>query len=158
MAEEKIDDILKEYDEGAKTALICEDNQEAQKAISAGLRELKYAVDTAPNTDEAFDKIKFNHYDVVVISESFAGSTPDNNEFLGHIQKMPMSARRTTFFALFGKKFTTMDNMQAFEKSVHVVVNESDLPNSKAVFKKAIAANDQFYKVYRESMAKIGKM
>lgn len=157
MPEEKIEDILKEYDEGVQTALVCEESAEAHKTIAAALKDLKYAVDTSPNTDDAFEKVKFNNYDLVFLNERFGGSNPEDNVFLQHMQRMPMTTRRNIFLALMGKNLETMDNMQAFDKSANVVINESDLPNLRAILKKSIAANDQFYKVFKESLVKLGK-
>lgn len=156
MAEEKIDDILKEYEEGAKTALVCEENAEAQKAAASALKELKYAVETAAVPDDAFEKLRFNRYDVVFINEKFGGN-PEANEVLKHLQYMPMSNRRHIFVALLGQAFTTLDNMAAYDRSVNVVIGEKDIPNLRPVLKKSIADNDQFYKVYKESLVKFGK-
>ena len=150
------DNIL-DVEEGAKTSLICEDNQEFRNTITSVLKELKYETDTAANADEAFEKLRFNRYDVVAISEKYAGSAPENNELLKHLQTMPMSNRRHIFVALFGEDLVTGDNMQAFDKSVNVVINEKDLPTLKTVLKRSISDNDQFYKVYKESLIKMGK-
>jgi len=150
------DNIL-DVEEGAKTSLICEDNQESRNTIISVLKELKYETDPAANADEAFEKLRFNKYDVVAINEKFAGSTPEANELLKHLQTMPMSNRRHIFVALFGQDLPTNDNMKAFDKSVNVVINEKDLPNLKSVFKRSISDNDLFYKVYKESLIKLGK-
>lgn len=136
---------------------MCEDNQEAQNTIISVLKELNYATDTAANVDEAFEKLRFNRYDVVALSEKFSGTAPESNELLKHLQTMPMSSRRHIFVALFGEGLATGDNMQSFDKSVNVVINEKDLANLKTVLKRSISDNDQFYKVYKESLIKLGK-
>jgi CheY-like chemotaxis protein len=156
MAEEKIDDILKEYEEGAKTALVCEENAETQQTVISVLKELKYHVEPAAGADDAFEKLRFNRYDVVVINEKYGGD-PANNEVLKHLQYLPMSNRRHIFVALLGQAFNTNDNMKAYDMSVNVVINEKDLPNLRPILKKSIADNDQFYKVYKESLVKFGK-
>ncbi|MBZ0155692.1 MAG: response regulator [Alphaproteobacteria bacterium] len=155
---DKIDDILKEYDENAKMALVCEDDPEALKNIKAALAELRYSAEAAANAEEAFEKLKFNRYDAVVISEKFSGSTPDGNAFLKHLQFMPMSTRRHIFVALLGEALATMDTMAAFDKSVNVVINRKDLPNIKGILKRSLHDYEQFYKVYKESLIKMGKM
>lgn len=144
------------YEEDGRTSLVCEDGREAQAAIGSVLKELKYATDVAANADEAFEKLRFNKYDVVVINEKFGGD-PETNEVLRHLQTMPMSNRRHIFVALLGQNLITNDNMQSFDKSVNVVVNEKDLPNLKGILKRSVADNDQFYKVYKESLVKLGK-
>lgn len=155
---DKIDDILKEYDENAKMALVCEDDPEALKDIKAALSELRYSAEAAADAEDAFGKLKFNRYDVVILSEKFAGSTPDSNTLLKHLQFMPMSTRRHIFVALLGEALVTLDNMAAFERSVNVVINRKDLPNIKGILKRAVHDYEQFYKVYKESLIKMGKM
>ncbi|MFO0751803.1 MAG: hypothetical protein U0411_00575 [Thermodesulfovibrionales bacterium] len=155
---DKIDEILKEYDENARMALVCEDDPEALKNIKAALAELRYSVEAAAGAEDAFEKLKFNRYDVVVLGEKFAGSTPDNNAFLKHLQVMPMSTRRHIFVALLGEALATLDNMSAFDKSVNVVINRKDLPNIKGILKRSVHDYEQFYKVYKESLVKMGKM
>jgi len=70
---------------------------------------------------------------------------------------LPMSNRRHVFVGLLGQAFATNDNMKAYDLSVNAVINEKDLPNLRPILKKSIADNDQFYKVYKESLVKFGK-
>lgn len=141
-----------------KTALVCEDAQDLQKTVISVLNDMQYEADIAANADDAFEKIRFNQYDVIFLNEIFSGSTPDNNGFLKYLQEMPMSTRRYIFLVLAGKNLSTQDNMMAFEKSVNVVINEKDISGLKNILQAAISDNEQFYKVYRESLVKIGKI
>lgn len=147
---------IEEYSDEFKTALVCEDSAEMRSGITSALNELKYKVETASGADDAFEKLKFNRYDVIVLNEKFGGS-PENNAVYKHLQFMPMSNRRHIFLALIGQNFKTADNMTAFSRSANVVVSENDVSNLKAILKKSIADNDQFYKVYKESLIKLGK-
>jgi hypothetical protein len=146
-----------EYEEELRSALVCEDNAEFKGVISAALEGLKYRVEFAAGAEDAFEKLKFNQYRTIVLNERFGGSTPENNAVYKFLQFMPMSARRSIFLTLLGKDFKTGDNMTAFTKSSNITVNEKDIPSLKAILKKAIADNDQFYKVFRESLVKMGK-
>src|SRR5208337_1503394 len=146
-----------EYAEEARSALVCEDNAEFKSSISAALEGLKYSIEFATGAEDAFEKLKFNEYGIIVLNERFGGSTPENNAVYKFLQFMPMSARRNIFLALIGKDFKTGDNMTAFAKSSNITVNEKDIRNFKATMKKSIADNDQFYKVFRESLVKMGK-
>ncbi len=146
-----------EYEEEVRSALVCEDNAELRGGITSALGELKYTVEIAAGADDAFEKLKFNQYDVIVLNEKFGRSATGNNTVYKHLQFMPMGARRRIFFALVGQNLKTSDNMAAFSRSANIVINEKDLPNLKAILKKSIADNDQFYKVFRESLVKMGK-
>jgi CheY-like chemotaxis protein len=146
-----------EYEEELRSALVCEDNAELRSVITSALGELNYTVETAADADDTFEKLKFNQYDVIVLNEKFGGGSPENNAVLKHLQFMPMGTRRRIFLALVGQTLKTSDNMTAFSKSANIVINEKDIPNLKAVLKRSIADNDQFYKVFRESLVKMGK-
>lgn len=146
-----------DYEEELRSALVCEDNAEIKGAVSAALEGLKYSVESAQSTDDAFDKLKFNQYGIIVLNECFSGSSSENNAVHKFLKLMPMSERRRIFLALIGKDFKTGDNMTAFAKSSNITVNAKDISNFKAILKKSIAENDQFYKVFRESLVKLGK-
>jgi hypothetical protein len=94
---------------------------------------------------------------VIVLNENFAGSSPENNEVLKFFQFMPMNTRRHIFLALIGQNFKTLDNMTAFSKSVNAVINRQDLHNLVNIMRKSIADNEQFYKVYKETLRRLGK-
>ncbi len=157
MSMETLAPDTEEYEEELRSALICEDNAEFKSIISAALEGLKCSIDFAAGSEDAFEKMKFNQYVIIVLNERFGGSAPENNPVYTFLQFMPMSARRRIFLALIGKDFKTGDNLTAFTKSSNITVNEKDIPNLKAILKKSIADNDQFYKVFRESLVKMGK-
>lgn len=157
MGAEKIDDILREYEEGLKKAMVCIEAEQVAKQVCDAIKELKFSPDIPVDVQDAFDKIRFNQYDLIIIDENFGGKGIEGNEFLKHLQFMPMVTRRKIFVALIGSRFKTFDNMSAFEQSVNVVINPNDITSIKIVIRKAMADNDQFYKVYRESLTKFGK-
>ncbi|HAK89576.1 MAG: hypothetical protein A2077_02000 [Nitrospirae bacterium GWC2_46_6] len=146
-----------EYEEELKTALVCESNPESQKNIASIIQELKYSVELSANQGDTLEKLRFNRYDVIVLNEKFDANSPEENNVYNILKFMPMSTRRHIFLALIGQNFQTGDHGAAFAESVNLVVNEKDLPNLKTVLKKSIADNDQFYKVYKESLIKMGK-
>ena len=91
MGAEKIDDILQEYEEGLKKALICSNAPDVAKNLTDAIRELKYAVDIPSSVQDAFEKLRFNQYDLVIIDENYGGNGLEGNEFLRHIQHLPMT-------------------------------------------------------------------
>ncbi len=157
MSIEKIDDILQEYEEGLKRSMICASSQDMQKHLSDTVKDLKYSADVAVNPEDAFERLRFNQYELIIIDENFGGRGIEGNEFLHHIQNLSMSTRRFIFVALYGAAFKTMDNMAAFERSVNLVINVKDIANARVILKKSIGDNEQFYKVFRESLQKFGK-
>lgn len=140
------------------TALVCEEDAVAKTKISEALNALQYNVESAESKDQAFEMTRFNVYDLIVVSERFSGSqNTKDNEFLRHLQYMPMVTRRRIFVILTGDSFNTADNLKAYELSVNLVLNRKDIDNFKIIVKKAIDDHARFYKVYFESLAKYGK-
>lgn len=145
------------FDEDEKTALICDDNQSNQDTLKSALKELGYRVSTGTDPKDVLEKMRYNHYSVILLNEGFGGGLPSENPVLSHIQPMPIVTRRNIFFALIGPQYRTFDNMTAFSKSANVVINQKDLPHIKGILKRSISDNDRFYKVFKETLKTLGK-
>ncbi len=63
---------------------------------------------------------------------------------------MPMSQRRHATIILFGDSFQTFTPMQAFQQSVHAVINSSELFLLKQLIEKAVADNTLFLHSFRD--------
>jgi CheY-like chemotaxis protein len=145
------------YTEGFKDSLVCYENEEHLKLISETLRDLKYNVVVSPNLEDAFERIRYTQFDVLILNETFGGGGADKNELLEAFQTMPINNRRKVFLALIGNNYKTLDNMAAYIKSVNVVINVNDMPNLKVILNKAISENNLFYKVMKGILTDIGK-
>lgn len=142
-------------EEGAKRALVCDTIRQEQ--IIPILKKMDYITKVAKATDEGMGRMKFTQYDLVILAEDFAGSSPENNSVLRYIQPMPMTTRRNMFVALLGNNFRTLDNMTAFTLSVNVVINFKDMENLATILKKSISDYEVFYKVFNETLVAVGK-
>ena len=140
------------FELGDKTSLVCADPT-ATESIRATLKDIGFKSHTAETGETAIEKVRYTPYDVIIIHENFAGSSLKSNNLLNYLQPLPMAQRRYSFVCLIGPSFKTLDAMQAFAQSVHVVVNPADLPNLSAILKKSLAEFDLLYKVYKDVMA-----
>ena len=140
------------FELGDKKSLVCADPTFTQ-VIRGVLREIGYKSHTAETGETAIERVRYEAYDVIIIQENFAGSSLRSNAVLNYLQPLPMNQRRYSFVCLIGPSFKTLDAMQAFAQSVHVVVNPADLPNLSAILKKSLAEFDLLYKVYKDVMA-----
>jgi hypothetical protein len=68
---------------------------------------------------------------------------------------MPMSQRRNATVILLGDNFQTFTPMQAFQQSVHAVINSSELFLLKQLIEKTIADNEIFLQTFRETQARV---
>jgi len=143
--------------EPARLALVCADQADRQTAITGALEPLGLTLQFAKDAPEAIDVMRKNAYEVIVLDEEFQGATPLDNPVLKAIAVMPITVRRYVLVALLGKDVKTFDNMTAFAKSVNVVVNVSDLPQLAGILRRALADNNEFYRVYHQVLRETGK-
>jgi CheY-like chemotaxis protein len=140
-----------------RLVLVCVDDASRQGVIKAALEQLGFTMYAAKSTEEAVERLRRDTFEVAIVDEQFQGGSPLDNEVLQALQAMPMSIRRYMFVALLGRTYKTFDNMLAFSRSVNVVVNLNDLPHLPAILRKGITENNEFYRVFREVLAEVGK-
>lgn len=133
-----------------KPALIALSTPELQETAKNALDQLGYKVHTAVNHGEFLHKFAQVAYQVVIIEELFSATTPEENESLIALQRMPMSLRRHSTVILFGFNMATFNPMQAFQQCVHAVVNPSEMFLLIQLVQKAVADNDLFLHTFRE--------
>ena len=63
---------------------------------------------------------------------------------------MPVNQRRHATILLIGNSFQTFAPMEAFQQSVHAVINSSEMFLLKQLIEKAVADNDIFLHSFRE--------
>jgi hypothetical protein len=144
------------FELGDKTSLICGDAATLEAGRNS-LRELGYKFHTAETPELAIERMRYTNYDCIIIHENFAGSSLRTNAVLSFLASLPMSQRRYWFVCLVGSSFKTLDALQAFAQSVHLVLNPIDLPNLTAILKKSLAEFELLYRAFRESVAAMGE-
>ncbi len=144
------------FELGDKTSLICGDASITEVAKTT-LRELGFKFHTAETPELAVDRIRYTSYDCIIIQENFAGSSLKSNAVLNYLSPLPMAQRRNWFVCLIGPSFKTLDAMQAFQQSVHLVLNPMDLPNLGPILKKGLAEFEQLYRSYKDTLAAMGE-
>ena len=153
--EEFEDDELVIYDENDQLALILDKTN--QSAWTQALESRDYKIQYAKSPEHAVHKMKFTHFHFVALHENYGNKDLDSNTVYQTLIEMPMVTRRNIFVALIGKNFKTLKNMQAFQKSVNVVINEKDINKLEDVLKKSISEIEIFYKVFKETLQSMGK-
>ena len=99
-----------------KPALLGLTTPELQDTAKTALDQLGFKVHTAINHGEFLHKFAQVPYQLVILEELFSATTPEENESLLTIQRMPMSMRRHAVFILFGFSLATFNPMQAFQQ------------------------------------------
>jgi hypothetical protein len=134
-----------------KPALIAFSTPEWLQSVKTALQELGYKVHTAATHADFLIRFTEVRYQVVVIEELFAANTPEENTTLITLQRMPMGQRRHSTMILFGDSYQTFTPMQAFQNSVHAVINSSELFLLKQLIEKTVADNTMFLNSFREA-------
>jgi predicted Zn finger-like uncharacterized protein len=151
------DEALTFYEEGTKLALVMDNNPEQSEKIKTAVEQLGYNFISAPNTRDAIGRMRFHHFDLIILSDGFDGQGLENSPVLNYLNNISMSVRRRIFVALVGERFKTMDNMMAFAMSANVVINTKEQDKLSAILKRAISDNEKFYKVFKDTLAEAGK-
>src|SRR5436190_1400244 len=137
-----------------KPALLAFSTPEWLESAKTALTELGYKVHTAATHGDFLIRFSQIRYQVVILEELFAANSMDENQTLQALQLMPMSQRRQSTVILFGDSFQTFTPLQAFQQSVHAVINSSELFLLKQLIEKAVADNNLFLNGFREAQAR----
>ena len=151
------DNDLDFYEEDARLALLMVDAAKHASKIEGAVKGLGYRCITSPNTRDGIGKMRFHHFDLVILADGFDGQDLTNNSVMHYLNRLSMSVRRKIFLVLIGDRFKTRDNMMAFALSANVVINPKELNRFSPILRNAISENEKFYKIYLDTMAELGK-
>jgi hypothetical protein len=135
---------------GDKPALIAFSTPEWLKTSKAALTELGYKVHAATTHSDFLTRFSQVRYQIVIIEELFGTNKIEENQTLQAIQTMPVNRRRHATIILLGNSFKTFMPMEAFEHSVHAVINSSEMSLLKQLIEKAVTDNAIFLHGYQE--------
>lgn len=133
-----------------KPALLAFSTPEWLEGAKTALTELGYKIHTAATHSDFLTRFTQVHYQVVVMEERFGAMTIEENVALKTLQTMPVNQRRHSTIILLGDTFQTFTPMEAFNQSVHAVINTSEMFLLKQLVEKAVADNELFLHSFRE--------
>ena len=145
-----------------KPALLAISTAEWLDAAKGVISDIGYKVHAASNHDDFIVRFGRIQYQVVLIEELFACGAPEDNLTLRYIQQLPMTQRRHAVFILLGNSFSTLNTLQAFQQSVHAVINRDEMAMLGAsilgpVVQRVVADNDLFLHVYRDTQLQLAQ-
>ena len=132
---------------GDKGALICGDIPEVD-VLRATLQDMEFKCHVAATPEQAIERMTYTSYDALLVCEDIGGSTLESNTVVQHLISMPMAQRRNSYTVLIGESLRTLDAMQAYINSVHLVVNPADIGSIGPILKKGLADFDRLYATY----------
>ncbi len=135
---------------GDKPALIAIATPDYVEFFRATLVQMGYKVHVATTPDEFTSRFAQVMYEVVIVEETFGGATLAENAALVWLQKLPMARRRHATTMLVGMSFQTLHVMQAYQQSVHAVINPAELASLPQIIQKVVSDNLTFLHTFRE--------
>ncbi len=141
-----------------KPALLAFSTPEWLDAVKLALQELGYKVHTAATHSDFLLRFSQVRYQVVIMEERFAANNLEENLALHALQQMPMNQRRHATIVLLGESFQTFTPLQAFQQSVHAVINSSELFLIKQLIEKSVTDNQMFLHSYTEVQSRLYAM
>lgn len=142
-------------EEGAKTAIICMSNESLVGPITTVVEEAGYHILETNTPRETLRQMRFHDFDLVVLDELFGTRDPSMNHVLKYVGQLTMDSRRDMFVVLFSDRFATGDNMQAFHKSVNLIVNPKDIGQLNILLKRGLGEHEAFYRIFHQEHEKI---
>ncbi len=140
-----------------KPALLAMCNDEWLASIQAVVNDLGYKSLGATSAADFLTRFSAIQFQLVIIDELFWAATAAENTTLQNLQTMPMSMRRHATIILIGDSFQTMHPMQAYQQSVHAVVNRADAATLAQIIQPVIADNGLFLLTYRDAQRRIAE-
>jgi hypothetical protein len=141
---------------GDQTALVSIDVPEAQRLVVEQLGALGYKLHTGLFTEDILLKMRTHMYDVVLISEHFNGTDIETNPILAEAIRFGPHQRRKQVIVLIGSGLNTDDECEAFQHSVDLVVNLTDIINLRPVLRRAVLRKQEFYVPFNDTMKAVG--
>ncbi|GBC63415.1 hypothetical protein DENIS_4409 [Desulfonema ishimotonii] len=142
-------------EKGTQTGIICEPDPQRRAQIRAILEEMKYVLAESTSPRDALKQMRYHDFHLIVLNEMFGTRDPDMNHVLKYLCQMPMVSRRNMFVALLSDRFRTGDNMQAFNKSVNLIINTGEMGRFQKVLEHSVKENESFYKVYKDLLEEL---
>ncbi len=140
-----------------KPALVAITDAERQNAAKTALLDLGYKVHCIDTHEEFPTRFAEVQYQVVVLDESFAGESIADNRTLYYLQHLSMNERRHATVLLVGPSFETLNALQAFQQSVHAVINYSEWSLLGQLIQKVAAENDLFLTTFRQTIVRVAQ-
>lgn len=138
-----------------RPALLAFSTPEWLDGVRTSLQELGYKVHTAATHSDFLIRFSQVRYQLVVLEECFAANSIEENLTLRSLQSMTMGQRRHATVLLFGNSFQTFTPLQAFQASVHAVINSSELFLIKQLVEKAVSDNSMFLTSFNQVQARV---
>ncbi len=139
-------------------AMVCHTDSGPLKALA---EKMGYQVHTPGTHAEANKNLRFNKYDLIIITADFEKELHDGLSILQTLQNATMDIRRKTFVLYISPDVKSLNGMQAFALSVNMVLSSDDYAKEGdgvvRMLKPAIAEHELNYRIFFETLVALGR-
>ena len=133
-----------------KAALLGLSSPELSQIARPTVIDLGYKLHQAQTHDQFQERFAQAQYELVLLEDLFDCPIPQQNISLTTLQGMQMARRRHATIVLFGEDFETLNSMQAYQQSVHAVINKRDLAKLKSILQQVLNDSSMFMNVFKD--------
>ena len=145
-------------DPESKTAMICEQDPVSRDKVSNAIKKIGFKVVQPATFKDALKYMRFHVFDVILVNENFSTGIGEVNNILKCLESQNMSVRRQMFVVLISAIYATMDSMQAYNKSVDMIINKSEISDIENILKQALSEHNDFYYLLKDNIRKHGNV
>jgi len=145
-------------DPESKTAMICEQDPVIRDKVSNAIKKIGFEVVQPATFKDALKYMRFHVFDVILVNENFNTGIWEVNNILKYLENLNMSVRRQIFVVLISAIYATMDSLQAYNKSVNMIINKSEISDIANILKQALAEHNDFYYLFKDIIRKYGNV
>jgi hypothetical protein len=139
-------------------ALVCLDDASHRQECEGILPSLGYkTIHMMPHQAQALAYLSQVSYECVFLDATFDGSTLEANPILACLLELPMDRRRYMFVTLCVPDTVVKESLTAYSHSVHLVINQTDIPTCRRTLEQHLAEHKHLYRIYRELRQQLGK-
>jgi hypothetical protein len=132
------------------TALICESDEKLQSVVAEQIRSLGLKTQLGLFREDVAVRLQTNAYDVLIVSEGFENVEGEWNPIIMDCCDLSPAHRRSIFIVLTGPEFKTEDGVQAFQRSVDLVVSTADLGRLGGILRRGLDDHKLRYRPFQE--------
>jgi len=138
----------------AQTAMICEQDPVIRDKVVGELKKMGFLTAQPSTYKEALKHMRFHIFNVIFIDEDFDTGVWETNNVLRYLENLNMSIRRRSYVVLVSSTLATMDYLDAYNKSVNLVIGKRDIGSVEKILRQAMAEHEDFYHVFKEKIQK----
>jgi response regulator RpfG family c-di-GMP phosphodiesterase len=142
----------------SKTAIICEQDPVSRDKVSKAIKKIGLEVVQPATFKDALKYMRFHVFDVILVNENFNTGIGEVNNILKYLENLNMSVRRQIFVVLISAIYATMDSLQAYNKSVNMIINKSEISDIENILKQALSEHNDFYYLLKDNIRKYGNV